>query len=249
MQSHKPVVVLSSGGMDSATALALAIEEQKPKGQVLMLSMYYGQKHVQEIYAASELYEHYCGKLSKRNTGVSLIGHEILDISSIGIFEGSTSALLDPKYAPPEISYDELPEGPSPTEVPFRNAILLSIAIARAIVHKAGSVYVGVHANDYYRWAYPDCSPEFMGAFASATWVGTDSRVRLRFPFIWKPKSEIVMLGTSLDVPYELTFSCYIGKEKHCGRCSTCLERQNAFVYACVPDPTEYLQEVPSATP
>ena len=140
------------------------------------------------------------------------------------------------------LSYEEIKnsEGPSPTYVPFRNANLLSIATAIAQIQKCDIVYFGAHADDAHNYAYPDCTPEFIGAMANAINVGTYYTVRLKTPIMWMTKGEVVAMGSNYNIPFELTYSCYEGTEIHCGECPTCISRQVAFEEARVDDPTEY---------
>jgi 7-cyano-7-deazaguanine synthase in queuosine biosynthesis len=101
-------------------------------------------------------------------------------------------------------------------------------------------IYFGAHAEDAQNWAYPDCTPEFIGSMANAIFIGTYQRVRLVTPFIHSLKSTIVHDGWMLDVPYHLTWSCYAGGEVHCGECPTCIARKEAFTKGNIPDPTVY---------
>lgn len=218
-------VVLLSGGLDSSTALALALEENK---DVLAVTCDYGQKHAIEIQCAAEVVEHY---------GVE---HRIIEMPRI--FEGAGSTLIDKGFEHPHLTYKEIneEEGPSPTVVPFRNANLISAATSIAVVEGAQVVYVAAHAEDAHNWAYPDCTPEFLGAMSNAIYTGTYREVRLRFPFCWMRKADIISLGLELGVPYELTHSCYDGKRPACGLCPTCVERIEAFKLNGIKDPIEY---------
>lgn len=215
--------VLLSGGVDSTTALAVANRDFD--GRVAAVSVNYGQRHTIEIDRAAEICRHFANQ------------HIIHDIRGFIQKGGLTDEGLDI----PPVSYDDLPHGVSPTYVPFRNGTLLSLAAGLASVDdEAEAVYCGVHAEDAQNWAYPDCTPEFMGGMANAIYIGTYHKVRLHTPLIWLLKSEIVEWGTKLDVPWELTWSCYEGREKHCGVCPTCRARKEAFEKAGVADPTEY---------
>jgi 7-cyano-7-deazaguanine synthase len=219
-------LVLHSGGLDSSTLLALAVEECD---EVVGLSIAYGQKHQdREIRAAREVCKHY------------VVEH--MEIELPDIFKGFGSTLMDSDKDNPHLSYEEIKnsEGPSPTYVPFRNANLLSIATAIAQIQKCDIVYFGAHADDAHNYAYPDCTPEFIGAMANAINVGTYYTVRLKTPIMWMTKGEVVSLGSRYSIPFELTYSCYEGTEIHCGECSTCISRQVAFEEARVDDPTEY---------
>jgi 7-cyano-7-deazaguanine synthase len=126
------------------------------------------------------------------------------------------------------------------TVVPNRNMILLAVAIGHAIASGADAVAYGAHAGDHA--VYPDCRPAFAEAMAEAAGLcHYDPGVTLLRPFIDRTKADIVRLGAALGVPFALTWSCYEGGVRHCGRCGTCVERREAFTLAGVPDPTEYL--------
>ena len=229
-------LVLLSGGIDSTTLLAKAIEEND---EVEAISFKYGATHeAQEVAAAFAVALYY------------QVAAAAIDLPS-SIFSGGDSALLG-EAEMPEVSYETLDEGgPSPTVVPFRNAVLLSMATALAAARGFDFVYTGNHASDWGGWAYPDCSPEFLGPFSAAVYVGTYHKVRLRAPFQWMTKAEIVRLAAELRVPLKLTWSCYdpqiehasspkIIIYRHCGVCPTCFERKKAFKDSGVSDPTEY---------
>jgi 7-cyano-7-deazaguanine synthase len=218
-------LVLHSGGLDSTTLLKVAMDECD---DVESLTILYGQKHEKEVDAAVEI----C-----RRFGVE---HGVIEIPNI--FKGYGSTLIDDDKPQPQMTYEELreSEGPSPTYVPFRNAIFLSMATARALVANADYVYFGAHADDAHNWAYPDCTPEFIGAMTNAVNVGTYYKTRLRSPFMWATKAEIVRIGTKLGVPFEATWSCYDGGELQCGVCPTCVSRKEAFRQAGIEDPTKY---------
>jgi 7-cyano-7-deazaguanine synthase len=152
--------------------------------------------------------------------------------------------LTDSSIAIPSISYADLPHGVSPTYVPFRNGQMLS----KLAGHIQGNIhftddamiYFGAHAEDAANWAYPDCTPEFVGAMANAIYIGTYQRVRLSTPWLHATKHEIITYGDKHGTPYHLTWSCYVGGERHCGVCPTCRARKDAFVKAGVADPTQY---------
>ncbi len=232
-------VVLCSGGIDSATALALAIKECK-EGEIHLLTISYGQKHVKEVEAAKKLYMHYDREYYGRDNDGVVVNHEVVSIPNI--FAGSNSTLIDHTKAQPEMTYEEIlaSEGPSPTVVPFRNANLLSIATAYAIINGCGLVYAAMHATDANNWAYPDCTPEFLGAMANAMYVGSYQEVRLRTPFLYIEKVDVIKLGHELNVPFELTWSCYEGREVQCGTCPTCIERIEGFKRLGIADPVSY---------
>lgn len=231
--------VLLSGGVDSTTCLYLA---RKQFGDVVGLSVDYGQRHKKEIEYAQKS----CRKLG--------VVHRVLDLSSVV----PRTVLTDPGAPIPKVSYEEI-QGVSPTYVPFRNGLLLSAATAHVVgareslkrVLQEGSapiglpewgLYFGAHAEDAHNWAYPDCTPEFIGAMANAIFVGTYREVRLHTPLEWLGKAAIVRLGEELGVDWSLTWSCYFGGEVHCGECPTCRARQAGFAATRVADPTAYLR-------
>jgi len=219
-------IVLLSGGMDSATALALAIEGAT---DVVALSVQYGSVHEE----------------AEGNAAAWVAAFYHVPLMSIrlppGLFTGGNSALLGEQSIPSEEYHDITKETPSVTVVPFRNANLISVAVAQAEAHAFDEVWVAVHATDHHGWAYPDCSPEFMGAMSAAVYIGTMRKVRLVTPFIWDTKADIVRKGVKLGVPYNLTWSCYRGGEVACGECPTCIERLRAFAEAGVEDPIRYI--------
>ena len=224
--SKTKAFVLASGGIDSSTCLALAADFHG-KENVTGISIHYGQRHEREIEAAKTV----CFHLGIRPYTSKLA-------------EQAPSMLTDPDQPITNASYDELPAGQSPTYVHFRNGQLIShitmIASGSLKEDEDGYIYFGAHAEDAARWAYPDCTPEFIGAMANAVYVGTYFKVRLAAPFSNTTKSEIIRMGSILQVPYELTWSCYKGGEKHCGVCPTCRARAEAFSEAGVVDPTQY---------
>ena len=228
MDNPRKALVLLSGGIDSTTCAVLACKEFGPEN-VLALSLIYGQKHVKEIEAAKNVVQH---------LGIQEhIIHHLPDI-----FKGGGSTLIDPDQPNPETSYDELSrtQGVSPTYVPFRNANMLSVATTISLVQGVDTIFYGPHAEDARNWAYPDCTPEFNGAMASAIYIGSYMKVRLVTPLQWFTKSEVIALGVKLGAPFELTWSCYNGFEKSCGVCPTCVGRLHAFKENGLIDPIDY---------
>ncbi len=218
-------VVLLSGGLDSTTTLAIAINDGC---EVHALSFDYGQRHARELESAKKIAEYY---------GVK---HKIIkiDLKSIG-----GSALTDSRIKVPERRIEEIRENIPITYVPARNTILLSYALAYAEVIDADYIYIGVNALDYS--GYPDCRPEYIRAFEEVARLGTKRGVegmpiKIRAPLINMTKAEIIKRGMELSVPYELTWSCYRGGEKACGRCDSCLLRLKGFMEAGYVDPLEY---------
>lgn len=220
-------LVLFSGGLDSSTCLALAIEKYG-RENVLALSISYGQKHQKEINAAKAVAEHY---------GVQLI---TLDLARI--FEGSDCALL-------EGSQQDIPKGeyagqlestdgkPVSTYVPFRNGLFLSCAASVALSRGCDVIYYGAHSDDAAGSAYPDCSSDFNSHISKAISIGSGEQLRVEAPFVELTKADVVAQGLRLGVPYELTWSCYEGGEKPCGCCGTCIDRAKAFAANGVSDP------------
>lgn len=217
----KAVVVLS-GGMDSSTALSQAVAKHG-KAQVACLTFNYGSKHnAKENVAASHIANKY---------GVQ---HTILSLPFIGqLFK---SDLLKSGGAIPEGHYAE--SNMKKTVVPFRNGIMLAIAAGYAESIGAKTLVIGSHAGDHA--VYPDCRDEFMIPFAEAVSKGTWVNIKLERPFEKMSKGEIVTLGLKLGTPYGMTWSCYKGGEKACGKCGTCVERLEAFDIAKAIDPIEY---------
>lgn len=212
-------LVLASGGADSTTLLAMAIEEFG-RENVLALSVSYGQKHVREIDSARAVTAHY---------GVPL---EFLDLASV--FVGSDCSLLTGSSVEvPHESYaeqlDKTDGTPVSTYVPFRNGLFLSAAASVALSHDCTALFYGAHHDDAAGNAYPDCSQGFVDAMASAINLGTGGELTLEAPFVTWTKADIIKRGLELGVPYELTWSCYEGQEKPCGVCGTCIDRQRAF--------------------
>lgn len=214
-------LVLLSGGMDSGTCLRIAAEEFDR--DVIGISIDYGQRHKKEM------------EFAKAQCVYSGVGHRIIPAPP-----PPPSMLTDTDQEVPAISYDEI-TGVSPTYVPFRNGLLLSIIAGIAQnMDDCEAIYFGAHSEDAANWAYPDCTPEFIGAMANAIYIGTYMKVRLHTPLQWLMKSEIVALGQKVSTPWHLTWSCYKGEEKQCGVCPTCISRREAFITAGVADPTKY---------
>jgi len=224
--ASKPrAVVLLSGGLDSATVLAMAIEQGY---DVYALSVHYGQRHSAELDAAARVAAR-LGACEHRVMGVDLAG--------IG-----GSALTDPAIAVPTSPVMGIPI----TYVPARNTLMLSLALGWAEVLGARSIFIGVNAVDYS--GYPDCRPEFIAAFAEVarlgTRVGTEgAAIRIEAPLVRLSKAEIIREGHRLGVDFSLTVSCYQADSagQACGRCDSCRLRREGFVAAGVPDPTRYV--------
>ncbi len=222
------VLVLSSGGVDSSTALGLAVSKYGADN-VTALSISYGQKHDKEIEAAKKVAAFY---------GVEQL---FLDLSLI--FQYSDCSLLKQSTEEiPEESYEvqiqkTKGEKPVSTYVPFRNGLFLSSAASIALSKECGVIYYGAHADDAAGFAYPDCSEVFNDAMNKAIYEGSGHQLKIEAPFVRMNKAEVVKLGLELGVPYELTWSCYEGDDKPCGKCGTCIDRARAFAANGVEDP------------
>lgn len=221
-------LVLFSGGLDSTTALALAIEKYG-KENCVALSVSYGQKHDKEIQASIKVAEYY---------GVE---HLYLDLAKIFAYSDCSLLKQNDDKEIPESSYEEQLKGaegkPVSTYVPFRNGLFLSAAASIAISKGCDVIYYGAHADDAAGSAYPDCSTAFNDAMNQAIFEGSGKQVHIEAPFVTWNKSDVVREGLRLKVPYELTWSCYEGKEKPCGKCGTCIDRAAAFAANGVADP------------
>jgi 7-cyano-7-deazaguanine synthase len=220
-----PAVVLLSGGLDSATTLAIA----RDQGFAChALSFRYGQRHVTELMAAERL-----AKL------LGAVSHRVvtIDLGQIG-----GSSLTDLSLSVPETHTDGIPS----TYVPARNTIFLSYALAVAEVLSAKDIFIGVNAVDYS--GYPDCRPEFISAFEQlanlATKAGVEGRrMQIHAPLIHLSKAEIIQQGMALGVDYAQTISCYQADEagRACGKCDSCRLRRQGFEQAGIADPTGYV--------
>lgn len=227
-------LVLNSGGVDSTTCVALAIQKYGSEN-VITASLYYGQKHDKELECARKIAEYYKVK------------HIEEDISNVMKYAKDVCTLVKGGNEIEHKSYveqiQENGEGRVATYVPFRNGLFLSIATAYAdslFPEEEVEIYYGAHADDAAGQAYADCSPEFAKAMDEAINIGTYGKIHINRPLINMNKAEVVKTGLSLNVPYELTWSCYEGGEKACGTCGTCIDRINAFKLNGVEDPIEY---------
>jgi 7-cyano-7-deazaguanine synthase len=219
-------VVLLSGGLDSATALAIARDEGF---EAYALSFRYGQRHAIELDAAHWVAE-----------ALGAVEHVVVEID-LRAFGGS--ALTADVAVPKGRSVDEMSDGIPVTYVPARNTIFLSFALAWAETRQASDIFIGVNALDYS--GYPDCRPEYIHAYEQmadlATKAGVEGRQRLRIhtPLIELTKAQIIQRGLALGVDYGLTHSCYDPDlaGRPCGACDSCLLRAKGFAEAGVPDP------------
>jgi 7-cyano-7-deazaguanine synthase len=222
--SSQRAVVLLSGGLDSATTLAIA----RSQGfECYALSVAYGQRHSAELNAAKQV----AASLGARD-------HRVMHVDLAGI---GGSALTDPNIAVPEQPTTGIPV----TYVPARNTMMLALALGWAEVLGARAIFVGVNAVDYS--GYPDCRPEFIAAFeqlaARATKAGVEGHpCRIHAPLITLTKADIIREGIRLGVDFSSTVSCYQADDagRACGRCDSCRIRQSGFAAAGIPDPTRY---------
>lgn len=230
--TNRPAIVLLSGGLDSATALAMA---QADGFAPYALSFRYGQRHSVELDRARDI---------AKTAGV--VDHVIAEID-LRTFGGS--ALTADVDVPKHDAVGDLEEGIPITYVPARNTIFLSFALGWAEVLNAQDIFIGVNALDYS--GYPDCRPEFIEAFEAmanlATRIGTEGgRIKIHTPLIDLTKAEIIRRGVALGVDYGMTISCYDPDDGglSCGHCDSCLLRRKGFEEAGMTDPTPYQQGV-----
>ena len=227
-------LVLNSGGVDITTCVGIAVDKYV-KENVITASLYYGQKHDKELECAKKIADYYG------------VGHIEEDISNIMKYASNVCSLVKGGKDIVEMSYaDQIKkngEGRVETYVPFRNGLLLSIATAYAdslFPNENVEIYYGAHSDDACGNAYADCSEAFAEAMDRAINIGTYNKITVVRPLIKMNKAEVVKTGLKLKVPYELTWSCYEGKEKQCGKCGTCIDRKAAFEKNGVEDPVEY---------
>lgn len=227
MAQKQKAVVLFSGGVDSTTCLALAIE-RFGKDNVVPLSIQYGQKHSKELEAAIAILEYY-GMEGKT-----------MDVAKLFAFS-NCSLLVQSSEDIPQGSYKEQQDiegkGIVSTYVPFRNGLFLSAAASLALSLDCGYIYYGAHSDDAAGNAYPDCTEQFYKSMGDAIFEGSGKECSLEAPFITSNKADIVKEGLRLSVPYHLTWSCYEGGDKPCGHCGTCIDRAKAFHANGVEDP------------
>lgn len=229
--TEKRAVALLSGGIDSATALAVALHEHY---WVIGLSFDYGQRHFVELDAAKKVGAH-----------LGIPKHFIfpVELNAIG-----GSALTGTTGVPKYRTQTEIGHGIPSTYVPARNTIFLSLALAFAEVWKAHTIFIGANVIDYS--GYPDCRPEYLEAFEYMANLGTKAGaeghpIKIVAPLIKMTKSEIIQRGMELGVDLGLTFSCYDPDENGlaCGACDSCQIRRRGFMEAGVPDPTRYREQ------
>lgn len=228
------IVTLLSGGMDSTTLL-FYLAKTYPNAEITALGFDYGQRHrIRELCAANEVADLARQRFNGRIT------FSIIDLTSVtNLLSGSS--LTDQTIDVPEGHYAD--ETMKATVVPNRNMMMLSIAGAVAVAQKAEILAFGAHAGDHP--IYPDCRPIFVDVMNATIRIGNEGFHHPSFnilaPFVMMSKADIVTVATNFaNAPLDLSWSCYKGGEKHCGKCGTCVERREAFELAGVVDPTEY---------
>lgn len=229
MEKSKALVLLS-GGIDSTTCLAMAIERYEKKN-VSTLNMFYGQKHQREIKAARRIADYY---------GVPYMEMDlpcVMQYSDCPLLAHSDREIRHESYA--DQLKDHGGEGTVDTYVPFKNGLFLSAAASVALSIGAGVIYYGAHADDAAGRAYPDCTPEFARSMNEAMKEGTGGKITLHAPLIDWNKARMVAEGIRLHAPYKHTWSCYEGEDKPCGACGTCIDRAAAFAANGIPDPAQ----------
>ncbi len=220
-------LVLFSGGVDSTTCLAEVIGKYG-KDEVLALSVSYGQKHSKELEVSKRIADHYGVRYKRLDLA------QIFADSDCSLLQGSESDIPKESYAEQLKKTDGKPVS---TYVPFRNGLFLASAASIAISNGCTEIYYGAHSDDAAGNAYPDCSEEFNDAINKAIYIGSGKQLRVIAPFVELNKADVVARGLELNVPYELTWSCYEGGDKPCGKCGTCLDRAAAFRANGINDP------------
>lgn len=218
-------VVLASGGMDSATAAAVA---QAQGYELFMLHTSYGQR--------TENKEYECAHRQAEHFGAA----DFLHLSTNHLSKIGASSLTDDsmEVADADLESDTVPN----SYVPFRNANLLSMAVSYAEANECGAVFIGAHSEDFA--GYPDCRPVFFDTYQQVVDTGTkdETEISIEAPFVEWSKTDIVRQGLELEVPYALTWSCYRDEEPACGTCDACAYRLKAFQKAASRDPIEYAE-------
>lgn len=224
----KKAVVLVSGGLDSATTLAIASDSGY---DCYAMSFNYGQRHQIELESAKFV-----------SSAIGVVDHKVVNL---GLGDIGGSALTDENIAVPQNTAEDISDGIPVTYVPARNTVFLSLALGWAEVLGAEAIFIGVNAVDYS--GYPDCRPEYIDAFQTmanlATKTGVEGHtIQIETPLIHLSKAEIIKKGTELGIDYSHTLSCYSPdvEGKACGKCDSCRLRKQGFEAANMPDPTLY---------
>lgn len=207
-------ILVYSGGLDSTTLLYKLLGAGDT---VYAVSFNYGQRHKKELRAAAKI----CAKLRREGKKVT---HQIVDISAVQSLMHGGSALTT-KTKVPEGHYED--KTMKATVVPNRNMVFLALAIAQAVSLKFDRVAIAVHAGDHV--IYPDCRPAFIKIMNAASRAANYEKIGIYAPFLNKTKRQIAKIGRKLGVPFELTWTCYKGLNKPCGKCGACVERNEAL--------------------
>lgn len=227
-------IVLSSGGVDSTTCLGIAVNRFGNEN-VISLACYYGQRLNKELECSTKIAEFYN------------VRHIELDLQDIFKYSDCPLMLGSTQKVPLETYGDQIKkngEGKVSTYVPFRNGLMLSCAstLAQSIYPDEDVyIYLGAHADDALGHAYDDCSKEFIDTMNKAIMIGTYNKVHVEAPLVNWNKARVIREGLKLSVPYELTWSCYTGGDKPCGKCASCLHRIKSFELNGVHDPVQYM--------
>lgn len=221
-------IVLVSGGMDSAVCLAASLKLYK---KVYPVTFYYGQKNSREILSAKRLVDYY--RIESRKTPLSC-KLEFIQMIDVPLHKFGQSALTDKNIPIPKEKSNGIP----PTYVPGRNTVFLSVALSYLESVGVNDIVIGANATDYT--GYPDCRSEYFDAFEIMASTALNRPITIETPVLNKTKKEIVKWGEKLEVPWHLTWSCYEGGEKACGKCDACRLRLQGFKEAGVKDPLEY---------
>lgn len=223
-------VVLSSGGLDSTTCLAMAVKKLGAEN-VSALSLFYGQRHERELQSSIAVAEFY--NVARYELDVAKIfcysNSALLNTSTVPLEKGSYSAQKKKNRSQKIATY-----------VPFRNGLMISMAASFAdsiYENEPVELYIGVHSDDSSGDAYADCRADFIASMSAAVRIGTYEKIKLVAPFLCQRKADVVKVGLELKVPYHLTWSCYERGDTPCGKCATCLDRAKAFELNGVKDP------------
>ena len=221
------VLVLVSGGLDSTTCLAMAVNKYGSEN-VSAVSMFYGQKHDKELQSARAVTDYYGVDYTELDLSI------IFKDSNCSLLSHSTEEIPEESYAK---QLEKTGGNPVSTYVPFRNGLFLATAASIALSKECSLIYYGAHSDDAAGNAYPDCSDAFNKSMNDAIYIGSGNQVKIEAPFVNLTKKDIVKMGLELNVPYDLTWSCYEGHDKPCGVCGTCIDRIKAFEANGVRDP------------